>query len=132
MIKCKNGAKDIFNYTNNYQDTTRNSSDEDLFTKGTSDTERFYKGYHGAGTGTFITGILVSPLVALIPAIACSATLPNEVNLGTPTYSLMAKPTYRNGYVQKAKHIKQGRVCTNWFASLILGIAAVVIYVYAL
>jgi len=132
MIKYENGTKDIFTNTNNYQDTTSNSSDEDLFAKGTSDAERFYKGYHGAGTGTLLTGMLISPIVALIPAIACSATPPNEVNLGAPSYSLMAKPAYRNGYVQKAKHIKQGRVWTNWFASLLFGIAVVVIYVYAL
>lgn len=132
MIKYENGTKDIFNDTNNFHDTTSNSSDEDLLAKGTSDAERFYKGYHGAGTGTFITGILFSPLVALIPAIACSATPPNEVNLGAPNYSLMAKPAYRNGYIQEAKQIKQGRVWANWIVALLVDVAAVLIYVYAL
>jgi hypothetical protein len=130
MIKYENGTKDIFTNTNNYQDTTSNSSDDDLFAKGTSDAERFYKGYHGAGTGTFITGILFSPLVALIPAIACSATPPNEVNLGAPNYSLLSKAAYRNGYVQQAKHIKQGRVWTNWFVALLVNAATIAVLVF--
>ncbi|PJA07180.1 MAG: hypothetical protein COX70_08015, partial [Flavobacteriales bacterium CG_4_10_14_0_2_um_filter_32_8] len=90
-----------------------NSLNEDLFVKGQRDASIYYKGYKGARTGTLITS-LVSPLIGLIPAIACSSTQPAEKNLNYPNSSLMKKTDYYNGYTQKSKKIKQGKIWKNW------------------
>jgi hypothetical protein len=109
MVRYENGTKDIFN-TDKKDD---NISSADLFTQGQSDASKYYKGYKGAGTGTLITS-LVSPLIGLIPAIATSSTQPKDINLNYPNADLMKKSEYNNGYSQKSKKIKQGKVWKNW------------------
>lgn len=86
---------------------------EDLYVKGTIDAERNYVRYKGAAAGTLITS-LVSPLVGLIPAIACSATSPKITNLGYPDEKLFQEKDYHQGYTTKAKKIKKRKVWTNW------------------
>jgi hypothetical protein len=124
MIRYENGTKDIF--TEEKKIETTSSTSGDLFIQGQSDASRYYKGYKGAGTGTLITS-LVSPLVGLIPAIACSSTQPKEINLNYPNADLMKKSDYYNGYTQKSKKIKQGKVWTNWGIAFGVNLVAVLI-----
>jgi len=93
-----------------------NESPRLLYVQGQTDATRFYDGYKGAGTGTLIISLL-SPLVGLIPAIACSATKPAEVNLGYPDSHLYHNPDYQRGYMRQAKKIKSSKVWTNWFVA---------------
>ena len=86
---------------------------ENLYLKGQMDAEINYKKYKGASVGTLITS-LVSPIVGLIPAIACSASKPKIENLGYPNEELFKQPEYYNSYTKKAKKIKQGKVWKNW------------------
>lgn len=86
---------------------------EDLYVKGQIDAERNYVKYKGAAAGTLITS-LVSPLVGLIPAIACSSTPPKITNLGYPDEKLFQEKDYHNGYTAKAKKIKKRKVWANW------------------
>jgi len=114
MIRYENGTKDIFNEeTNNEINSVKIPTSSELFTQGQLDASKYYTGYRGAGTGTLVTG-LISPLVGLIPAIACSSTQPNEKNLSFPNPELMKNPNYYDGYTKKAKKIKQGKVWMNW------------------
>ncbi|NTW32804.1 MAG: hypothetical protein HGB12_09295 [Bacteroidetes bacterium] len=114
MIRYENGSKDIFDedqYVNNT--STINTNTNDLFVQGQLDAMKYYKGYRGAGTATLIIGLL-SPLAGLVPAIACSSTYPNGVNLMCPNSDLMKKTDYYNGYSTRAKKIKSGKVWSNW------------------
>lgn len=86
---------------------------EDLYVKGQVDAERNYVKYKGAAAGTLIVS-LISPLVGLIPAIACSSTSPKVTNLGYPDEKLFQDKEYRNGYTTKAKKTKKRKVWTNW------------------
>ena len=114
MIRYENGTKDIFNVEiKNEINSVKIPTSQELFVQGQSDASKYYKGYRGAGTGTLVTG-LISPLVGLIPAIACSSTQPNEKNLSFPNPELMKNLNYHDGYTQKAKKIKQGKVWMNW------------------
>lgn len=124
MIRYENGTKDIFKQENKTELISITS--DDLFSQGQADASRYYKGYKGAGTGTLITS-LISPIVGLIPAIACSSTSPKEANLDFPNASLMNNPEYYNGYTKKAKKIKQGKVWKNWGVAMAVNIAAVLI-----
>ncbi len=127
MVRYQNGTKDIFNEEKkNEIVSTQTQSSDNLFTQGQSDASIYYKGYKGAGTGTLVAG-LVSPLVGLIPAIACSSTQPQEINLNYPDGNLMKKSDYYNGYTQKSKKIKQGKVWTNWGIAFGVNLVAVLV-----
>ena len=127
MVRYENGTKDIFiEEKRNETVSTPNPSSGDLFTQGQLDASKYYNGYKGAGTGTLITS-LVSPLVGLIPAIACSSTQPKEINLNYPNADLIKKSDYFNGYTQKSKKIKQSKVWKNWGIAFGVNLVAVLL-----
>jgi len=114
MVKYENGTVDVFKVEKKNTDSSAVVSlTENLFMKGQVDATKYYTKYKGAGTGTLIAS-LVSPLIGLIPAIACSSTKPREIKLDYPNSALMKNPDYYLGYTQKAKKIKQGKVWLNW------------------
>jgi hypothetical protein len=127
MIRYENGTKDIFNEEKRIDTVSiQAQSGSDLFLQGQTDASRYYNGYRAAGTGTFLIS-LFSPIVGLIPAIACSSTQPKEINLNYPKADLMKKAEYNNGYTQKSKKIKQGKVWTNWGIALGANIFAIIL-----
>jgi|GEM_PF-1877960 len=99
---------------------------ENNYVQGKIDAERHYKKYKGAGTGTLITS-LVSPLVGLIPAIACSASAPKLANLGYPDENQFKNQEYHLGYTEKAKKIKKKKVWTNWGIGFGVNLVAVLL-----
>lgn len=126
IVRYENGTKDVFNSDKNDTSIKVDENIGDFFIKGQTDASKFYKEYKGAGTGTLITG-LVSPIVGLIPAIACSSTTPKDLNLGYPNSELMKNSDYYNGYTQKAKKIKQGKVWKNWGIALGVNLVAAIV-----
>lgn len=94
---------------------------DNYFFQGQKDAKTYYKHSLGASWFTFGVG-LISPLVALIPAIATSAVAPKPINLNYPNTSLFKNEEYKKGYTLKAKRLKQGRVWGSWGATLALGI----------
>lgn len=91
----------------------------DMYSRGANDAARFYFAYREAGNGTLATSIFLTPLIALIPAIAASTTMPSDYRLNCPYPELMNNPEYARGYREKAKSIKSSRVWVNWFAGLL-------------
>lgn len=125
-IQYANGIKVMVNEKEkNNQDSSQLSS-RTLYIQGHKDAYLFYDGYRGAATGTLVTG-LVSPILGLIPAIACASTKPNLKHLYYPDAELIKKPAYYNGYVKGAKKIKQRKVWTNWGIAFGVNIVAVII-----
>jgi hypothetical protein len=124
IVRYENGTKDLFNVNTSpsttISTTTSNSDNGNLFLEGQLDAVKYYKGYKAAGTGTLVTSLFLSPLVGLIPAIACSSTPPDRYNLSYPDEDKMKKNEYYSGYTQKAKKIKQGKVWTNWGISYVI------------
>ena len=114
IVRYANGTKDIFDQENKKANNLESAtSTEDQYQKGQTDASKYYEGYRGAGTGTLVTG-LISPLVGLIPAFACSSAEPKDINLDYPSSELMKNPDYYKGYTQKAKKIKKNKVWKNW------------------
>jgi hypothetical protein len=111
MIRYENGSKDVFNETAPVKTTPVET--ENYFLRGQKDAAIYYKGYKGAGTVTLLTSLILSPLVGLIPALACSLTPPQTQNLNYPNEKLFGNADYQNGYTQKAKKIKSSKVWTN-------------------
>ena len=124
IVRYENGTKDLFNVNTptspTISNTISNSDNGNLFLEGQLDAAKYYKGYKVAGTGTFVTSLFLTPLVGLIPAIACSSTPPDRYNLNYPDEDKMKKPEYYSGYTQKAKKIKSGKVWTNWGISYVI------------
>ena len=127
LVRYENGTKDMFSEEKKSETiSTTSPLNDDLFTQGRLDASKYYNGYKGAGTGTLVTS-LISPLVGLIPAIACSSTPPKDINLYYPDAELMKKTDYYNGYTQKSKKIKQGKVWKNWGIAFGANIVAVIL-----
>jgi hypothetical protein len=127
MIQYENGTKDIFNEESKTENVSSSSSSTtDLFLKGQLDALKYYKKYKGAGTGTLITS-LISPLVGLIPAIACSTTKPKKTNLNYPDENLMNESSYFYAYTERSKKIKQSRVWKNWAIAFTVNMLAILI-----
>lgn len=98
---------------------------QDLYRQGMKDAKKNYHGYKGAGTGTFVVALL-SPVVGLIPAVACSSTRPRTDFLAYPDESLMHYPDYERGYRKEAWKIKKGRVWQNWMVAFGLNLVLAV------
>ena len=97
----------------------------DMFQQGQNDAKIYYKGYKGAGTGTFLTSFLLNPVLGLIPAIACSSTAPNISNMSFPRTELTRNVDYMSGYTQEAKAKKTKKVWGNF--GIATGIYVVVV-----
>lgn len=123
MIKYQNGSKQVFNVQDAVaveptQNTT--TAPKPTFTQGVNDANRYYKKYIGAGTGNFIGGFFLGICALPIP-IATGSSSPQESNLGYPNPGLFDNSDYRNGYISRAKKIKQNKVWTNWAVGCVAG-----------
>lgn len=124
LVRYQNGSKDIF--TEETKTVNSAPSATEYYSHGQADASKYYQGYTGAGTGTLITGLL-SPLVGLIPAVACSSAQPKDFNLDYPDPELMKNPDYYQGYVKKARKIKSGKVWKNWGIAFGVNVVAVIL-----
>jgi hypothetical protein len=135
-IRYANGVEDLFPLDNSSRDegyfnipdpkSTEIASSMKPAERGRMDARLHYKGYRPAGTATLITS-LVSPVLGLIPAIACSASVPREKNLDIMKPELMKNPDYRQGYTREAHKIKVRKVWMNLGIGLGVNVLAVVI-----
>lgn len=119
IIVFEDGSSKVYNM--DYASENANFSH-----RGQVDAMNYYRGYKAAGTGTLLIG-LFSPLVGLVPAIACSSSSPKMSTLSYPDSELIKDPYYYDGYNKRAKKIKQGRVWRNWGIAFGVNIAAVLI-----
>lgn len=113
MIRYENGTKDIFKDEYLAPTTVAIKGENENYKLGQQDAKRYYKGYRAAGTGTLVTGLVLSPLLGLIPAFATTSAVPQEINLNFPDASRMKNSDYNNGYVDQSFKIKKSKVWTN-------------------
>lgn len=111
MVRYENGTKDIFKEETVSPTPIKGESDN--YRLGQQDAKRYYKGYRAAGTGTLVTGLVLSPLLGLIPAFATTSAVPQEINLNYPDPKRMKNADYSNGYLDQSFKIKKSKVWTN-------------------
>lgn len=117
-ISYENGTKDVFDSPQAEAFASPNAfANKNMYLKGKQDGSVYYSG-HGSGKGGVLAASLVSPILGLIPAIAVSATYPNDVNLDYPNRELMQNMEYKRGYMYSAKKVKQRKVWGNWLVGL--------------
>jgi hypothetical protein len=112
-IKYSDGAKDVFNEQLKPIETPSGFgtlTGIDLFKLGEKDGKKYYKGKNSGGGGTFITSLLFTPAIGLIPAILCSSIPPRGSNLEIPVSEYMNNEFYLNGYQQSAHKLKRKQV----------------------
>lgn len=119
-INYQNGTTETFEFdlSNPFPkvDSTELYSPEKLKLLGFTDAKKYYTGARSGSGGVILTNI-VSPILGLIPAIATSATFPNETNLNYQNSDLWKKPEYRLNYIKQSKKIKQKKIWVSWAVS---------------
>ena len=112
MIRYENGSKDIFTDVPNT--SFADASPNDIRIRAVQDAITNYKGKKTGAGWTATTSILLSPLFGLIPAVACSASEPDDKNLLYKDAELMKNNTYNQAYSEQAHKIKKKKVWTSF------------------
>lgn len=105
IIRYENGMKDIF-----LEEQKENEGITKFDADGRADAKIYYTGRNSGAGWTGATTFLFSPLIGVIPAIACSATTPKDFNLNYPDKDLMRDYNYSNNYKKEARRIKRNKV----------------------
>jgi hypothetical protein len=119
MIRYEDGSKDIFT------ETTNKPSVNDIANKGIQDAMTNYKGKN-SGTGwTVATTILFTPLIGIIPAVACAAKTPSDHNLDYKDAELMNDYLYNMSYKKTAHRTKKKKVWLGFGLASVLWLVIV-------
>lgn len=92
---------------------TTNTQSQELAFRGEQDANNYYRGRNSGKGWVFATCVLTTPVLALIPAIACSLTPPSEINMNIPPTEVAQNQLYRDAYKKQAHKIKQRKVMAN-------------------
>jgi hypothetical protein len=127
MVRYSNGTKDIFGQEKTSTSDAKITSD-DMCDEGKQDSKVNYKGKNSGAGWTCATTILFSPLIGLIPAVACSSSEPNDSNLNYKDSKSMKNNTYNQCYTEQAHKTKKRKIWRNfgigagvWLIIVILG-----------
>jgi len=118
MIRYEDGSKEMF------QDTPNSS---EMSSKGKEDAILYYKGKNSGAGGTAATVIFTSPIIGLIPAIACSSTEPSDENLQYKNNELMKNADYNKAYTDQAHKIKKKKIWNAFGISSAVWIGLVIL-----
>jgi hypothetical protein len=109
MTRYKNGTKDVYNI-----EKQENSNDEEMALQGTNDAGTYYKGRNSGKIWTGVTSVITSPVLGLIPALACSSSEPQQENLNVENEELMKNSSYKAAYHKKAHKIKKNKIWASY------------------
>lgn len=130
MIVYADGTKDMFNESPAEEKPESKieepASNDDLYQEGVVDAAMYYKGHSSGAGGTLITTLVLSSLLGLVPAIACSSTPPDRINLRMPGDNAKNN-SYVRGYEDQAFKIKKRKVWTMWGVGFGINLAVAVI-----
>ncbi len=122
MVRYENGTKDLFSDMSSSKGNVE-SSNVNMLTQGKEDAKMNYKGRRSGAGWTTATTIILSPIIGVIPAIACSLTEPNEDNLNYKDSELMKNNIYNESYKKESHKIKKRKIWMNFgIGSTIWGI----------
>jgi hypothetical protein len=93
-----------------------------LYDYGRLDAVNYFKCRPGVAVGTFFTSAFASPLIGLIPAIACGSTAPDRDKMKNKYPALFDSPDYVMGYTYQAKKKKRENAWTGWGVGLLVNL----------
>lgn len=121
MIQYENGTKDEF--SNNEDAPFQINGNRNFHEKGIIDANLNYDGANSGRGWTAATTVLFSPILGLIPALACSGTRPSDSNLNYRDNELMKNAEYNMAYKSQASKIKRKRIWRSFgISSAIWGV----------
>ncbi len=131
LIRYQNGSKDIFPEAlqepakppvNAGSDTLQMTAEElqSMQQKGIVDAELNYSSRRSGAGWVLATNIVTSPLIGLIPAVACASNEPQPQNLNAPDPALMKNPAYQRAYTQEAHRIKKRAIWSSYAAGAVV------------
>jgi len=92
----------------------QNTVEAELTIRGIEDSKINYRG-RGSGAGwTAFTSLVFTPILGLIPAVACASTTPRDRNLNYDDKKLKDDPIYKKAYVNQARKTKALRVLSGY------------------
>jgi hypothetical protein len=103
-------------------------SNAELRMKGKHDAKTNYLGRNSGAGWTAVTALIATPVLGLIPAVACASSTPRERNLNFENTKLKNDHIYYNAYVKQARKTKAVSVLTGY----VIGTAAWFILVIGL
>jgi hypothetical protein len=109
MIKYKNGTREVFSEEEVIENATE-YSEEEMKAKGKQDATINYRGRKSGAGATIATTVVLTPLIGIIPALACESTKPSFDNLNFPDNALMEDENYNRAYTQQAHRIKKKKI----------------------
>lgn len=113
MIRYENGNKDIFNDKPIVVEENDESS-MDMAIQGKEDALVNYRGANSGSGWVLATTILFSPIIGIIPAVACASASPADHNLNYKDSKLMKNNEYNKAYVQQAHKTKKSKIWTGF------------------
>ncbi len=119
MIRYENGTKDIFNESENKNltiDNTTKQATQDYATLAMNDARSNYRGQNSGAGWVVFTTMITSPILGIIPAVACASKEPNDQNLNYKNQDLMKIQQYNNAYKTEAHRIKRKSIWTGYGA----------------
>jgi hypothetical protein len=94
--------------------TPSKNTGQNVCTQAAQDARFSYTGQNSGKGWTAAVTILLSPLIGLIPAAACSAQAPNDSNLNIQNSEMRNNSEYYNCYKEEAHKIKKKKVWTSY------------------
>ena len=113
MIRYEKGPSDIFKESQTFV-VVSTVPTGNMSLMGREDATSNYKGKQSGSGWVGATTVLFSPLVGLIPAIACGSTEPADDNLNYKDATLMRDLTYNKAYREEAHKIKKKKIWTSY------------------
>lgn len=131
IIRYANGTKDIFISQTSSETNQKLATPKDtnFYELGVNDAFYHYSGHKNVGTGIFLTTLICSPVVGLIPTIICSSTPPKEFKLNFPSATLMKNYDYQRGYRNQAAGMKSRTAWKNWGIAFGINVALVLLII---
>ena len=125
MIQYENGTKDVFNEPTD--SPFKLAETADMKAKGILDANVNYNADNCGKGWTAATTILFSPIIGIIPAVACASSRPQDRNLNYRDGELMKNTEYNLAYKGEAMKIKRKRVWRSFgISSAIWGVLYIV------
>ena len=106
--------------------SSSDDSESATYEDGANDALRYYRAKNTGAGWTGATVALITPLVGLIPAVACSSTPPKDFNLNYPESDLMSNSDYASGYRYEAHRIKKNKVWIGFAVGTIIWSAIII------
>lgn len=94
---------------------------QQLYDSGYAEAKRYFP-TGGVFGGTFATTLFFSPVIGLIPAIACSSSSPKEANFSSTNPAMFKNPDYKMGYTASAKRLKVRNAWAAWGVATVLDV----------